>query len=119
MSNIKGLDELISKLHALKGLSEHPKSLLAGAYVIERHAKEDGHIPVKTGFLRNSGESRQTDKGAEVAWMANYSYYIHEGTPKMPARPFLSIAIDEHDNEIVEAVGNQLEVEIQKVAKGG
>lgn len=117
MSNIEGLSELQAKLRNLKGIKENPDALLAGAYVLEAGAKR--RAPVDTGFLRASGSSNKTAGGAEVVFTANYAYYQEFGTVRMPAQPYIRPTIDEDGNEIVNAVANQLQKDINDIAKGG
>lgn len=108
-NEIQGLAKLQKQLAKLKNVSPH--SLLAGALVLQRYAMENA--PVKTGFLRNSATSRENEKGAELAFQANYSYYVEFGTSKMAAQPYVRPAIDEHSHEVVKAVGNEIEKEIK------
>lgn len=52
-------------------------------------------VPVDTGYLKNSIESRMTSPmQAEITVGAEYGVHVEYGTTKMPARPFLSPAID-------------------------
>lgn len=51
--------------------------------------------PVKTGNLRRSVTSRATAHEAIVGATANYAVYVHEGTSRMPGRPFIKDAIEE------------------------
>ena len=45
---------------------------------------------------------------------ANYAAHIEYGTSKMEARPYIRPAIDEHSEEIVQAVKNELENEVRE-----
>jgi len=67
---IEGLEAFNEKIRKLSA-SITPKSLLTGAYVLEKYAKM--LAPVDTGFLRSSGESHVTDRGAELVFHANYA----------------------------------------------
>lgn len=117
MANIEGLSELHAKLIKLKDIKDNPDALLAGAYVLEAGAKR--RAPVDTGFLRASGSSNKTTGGAEVVFTANYAYYQEFGTSKMPAQPFVRPTIDEDGDKIVEAVADELQQDINDIAKGG
>jgi HK97 gp10 family phage protein len=110
MANIKGLDELLAQLENLKQL-EFSKAALAGAFTLQKYSMENA--PVKTGFLRASHESVETENGAEMRVNANYSFYIEYGTKKRPAHPFVRPAIDNHSTEIVEAIKNEIEKQIR------
>lgn len=109
MNEIEGLKELQAQLAKIKNVNPH--SLLAGALVLQRYSMENA--PVLTGFLRNSHESVETDKGAEMRVKANYAYYQEFGTSRMAAQPYVRPAIDEHSDEIVKAVGEQVEKDIK------
>lgn len=109
MNNIEGLDKLIAQLKRIENVSPH--SLLAGALTLQKYSMENA--PVKTGFLRNSHESRETNDGAEMAVTADYAFYVEHGTSKWGGHPFIRPAIDEHSEEIVEAVANQVEKDIE------
>ena len=107
---IKGLKELLKNFGNLKELNTS-KSLLKGAYTLQKYSMENS--PVKTGFLRQSHESIETGEGAEMHVNANYAYYQEFGTEKMPERGFVRKSIDEHSEEIVNVVGQDIENEIK------
>jgi len=109
MSKIEGLDKLVAQLNRIKNVSPH--ALLAGAFVLLKYAMENA--PVDTGFLRNSGEAVQDSDSAFVIFHALYSYYVEMGTSKTPANGFTRRAIDEHSNDIVKAVGEQVQKDIK------
>lgn len=113
---IDGLDELLGKLNNLKGIKQNTDSLLAGAFVIERGAKQ--RAPVLTGFLRSSITSAKVVGGAEVRVGADYGYVQEFGTSKMPAQPFIRPTIDEDSDKVVKAVADQLEKEIKREIGG-
>lgn len=109
MTEIKGMKELLEQIEKIKGIKTNT-ALLAGAMKLQE--KSQLNAPVKTGYLRSSAESHETDKGAELVYGAEYSYYQEMGTSKMPGKFFVSKAVDENQNEIVEAIKNQMEKEI-------
>lgn len=84
MSNLKGLDELLSNLSGLGGNIESAveKGLGRGAKKIQANAKL--LTPVKTGALRNSIKSQVTNKGgtveAKVYTNSEYAPYVEFGT---------------------------------------
>ena len=52
-------------------------------------------IPVNTGFLRQSIQTLDISLlAAGVVAYANYSGYVHDGTGRMPARPFFQWALE-------------------------
>ena len=103
----------LAAMNSIRHISNKP--LLAGALVLQRYSMQNA--PVLTGFLRNSHSSRETNDGAQVEVGAEYAHYIEFGTSKMSARPFLRPALDEHRNEIVEAIEKQAAIEIRKAAQ--
>jgi HK97 gp10 family phage protein len=109
MSDIKGMPELLAQIEKLKGIKTN-KSLLAGAMKLESLASPE--VPVKIGYLRSSPESTETDNGAQLVYTAEYAYYVHNGTSKQAGNPWITRTIDEHSEEIVKAVGDQIEKEI-------
>jgi HK97 gp10 family phage protein len=109
-NTIKGLDTVLAQLESLKQL-EFTKAALAGALTLQKYSMENS--PVKTGFLRASHESVETENGAEMRVNANYSYYLEFGTKKRPAHSFVRKAVDEHSTEIVEAIKNEIENQIK------
>lgn len=111
MDEVKGLKELNEKLEKLAGIKSK-KSLLAGAYLLQKYSMENA--PVKTGFLRESHESTETENGAEMIVNAEYGIYVEYGTEKMAPRGFVRKAIDEHEKDIVEAVANQIQKDIKE-----
>ena len=84
--------------------------MLAGAYTLQ--VASQNNAPVKTGYLKSSAESSETDNGAEMAFTADYSYYQEFGTSKMQGKFYVSRAVDEHSNDIVESIGNQMQKDI-------
>jgi hypothetical protein len=106
---IEGLAELQNQLKKIKNVNPH--SLLAGALVLQKYSMENA--PVLTGFLRNSHESRETPTGAEMAVTADYAYHQEFGNDKVPGKGYVRRAIDEHSGEIVTAVKEQVEKDIE------
>ena len=101
---IRGLPELKAKLRRLSKMN--PQVVRPGAEVAVRYAKKNA--PVDTGYLRDSGFSRDADYGADVVFGAPYAFFVETGTSRTPAQPYVRPAIDEHENEIVEAVGREV-----------
>lgn len=84
MSNIEGLDELLSNLSGLGGNVKESckKGLERGAKRIQKNAKY--LAPVKTGQLRNSiktkSDTTQDGVNAQVFTNLEYAPYIEFGT---------------------------------------
>lgn len=80
---------------------------IIGKVTLDGYARSQIDVPVRRpdvvastgvtgGFLKQSGQV-SVDSGAlegEIKYVAYYAGYVHEGTYKMPARPFLSDALD-------------------------
>jgi len=113
MANRKWLDAM----NAIKHISNKP--LLAGAFVLQRYSMENVREmdAVDTGFMLNSHFSKEESYGASTNVGAEYAHYVHFGTSKMPARRFLTVAGDEHQNEIVQAIEKQAAREIAQAAR--
>jgi HK97 gp10 family phage protein len=109
---MKGLRQLNNKLRRLKGI--RPQVVLPGAEVAVRHAKRKA--PVDTGYLRDSGFSREAEYGADVVFGAPYAFWVETGTSRMAAQPYVRPAIDQHEGEIVEAIAEEVEREIKRLA---
>lgn len=66
--------------------------------------------PVLTGYLRASHEVTFTPLKGVIEPTANYAIYVHEGTYKMAARPFLADAVQTNEQKVndyfVKAVDN-------------
>ena len=108
-NEIKGLRELVQKLEKIKGINIK-KALLKGAYVLQRASMKNA--PVKTGFLRQSHESKETEAGAEMIVNANYSYFVEFGTSKRLPKPFVRPAIDTEKGNIERAVAKEVVKEV-------
>jgi HK97 gp10 family phage protein len=114
---IEGLDELLKSFDNLKDL-DVLQALTAGGYVLMKGSMEKS--PVDTGFLRNSHEL--VNNGKDQVTMnvnAEYSYYQEFGVPSrnIPAVAFVRRTIDEDSENIVQAIGNELNKQIE--SKGG
>jgi HK97 gp10 family phage protein len=114
MSDVQGLSELNKQLSNLQGIKTS-KALLKGCYVLQKYSMENA--PVKTGFLRNSMTSEETKDGAEMRVATDYAIYVEFGTSVWEGHPFVRPAIDEHSDEIVKAVADEIQDEIKGVIK--
>lgn len=74
----------------------------------DAYAKSQNTVPVRRpdverrtgvtgGFLKNSGQVDASidNQSIDIAYTAYYAGYVHEGTVKMPARPFLREAVED------------------------
>jgi len=107
-----GLDKLQKQLAEIPHILENKHALLAGAFVLQRYSMENS--PVKTGFLRSSHISRETNTGAEMEVGAGYSPYVEFGTAKWEGKPFVRPAIEGHSDEIVKAVRDEVDRELKR-----
>ena len=62
------------------------------------------------GYVEESGRNEYTGY-VEAGDTAEHALYVHEGTSKMPARPFLKDALDNKKDEVIKL--------IKKSIKGG
>lgn len=80
---------------------------------IEDDAKRN--CPVDTGYLRNSIKTDVDKLDVEVGTDCEYAPYVHDGTYRMPARPFLDIAAETAlngiEDRIVDAIVRKLWLE--------
>jgi HK97 gp10 family phage protein len=109
------LEKWKKTMREISKITRENRPLLSGAFVLQRYSMHNA--PVITGFLKNSHGSVGTNAGAEVQVYAEYAHYVEFGTSKMSARPFLRPALDEHKNEIIEAIEKQAAEEIRKAAQ--
>ena len=80
---------------------------------IEDDAKRN--CPVDTGYLRSSIKTDVDKLDVEVGTDCEYAPYVHDGTYKMSARPFLDIAAETAlngiEDRIVDAIVRKLWLE--------
>ena len=76
------------------------------AYQIEKQAK--ANCPVDTGYLRSSIKADIDDFEVNIGTDVYYAPYVHDGTYKMAARPFLESAaetvLDDIEDRIADAI---------------
>ena len=56
-------------------------------------------VPVDTGELRDSGDIQKQGDGYDVFYSAGHAVFVHNGTRRMPARPFLTHAVNRAEPE--------------------
>jgi HK97 gp10 family phage protein len=131
---VSGNDELTRKLQQLQTLvpGGTGKAMLAGALILEGHIKQsmqEGHhgriysrgghahqasAPGETpaidfGHLVNSIESSLIDEtSSQVATNSEAAPSLEFGTAHVAARPFMRPAVDEHEEDVVNAVSKTI-----------
>ena len=71
---------------------------------IEKQAK--ANAPVLTGNLRNSITSDVKGLEANIGTDCEYAGYVHDGTYRMPARPFLDSAAEKELDGIEDRIAD-------------
>lgn len=73
------------------------------------------HVPVDTGELRDSGHTEDTGPmESDVVFDSDHAGYVHFGTSKMPARPYLADGLaDTLDSQEVGAITDDLKTKIE------
>ena len=77
------------------------------AHTIERNAKIA--CPIDTGNLRRSITAETGDLEVDVGSNCEYASYVHDGTYKMSARPFLESAADPEIDNLEENIAEAIE----------
>ena len=115
---VRGSSELRRNLNRLAGNERRQAQrdgLDAGARIVETHAKI--LAPVDTGFLRNSIQVDEvTPMQAIIAPHTDYAEHVEFGTSRMEAQPYMRPALDEHENEIVQAVRDTVAAFVNSVS---
>lgn len=95
----------------IKMATELNTAIKKSIFTIERVSKIN--TPVLTGRLRASHESRFSNLRGELEPTANYAIWVHDGTRRMRARPFLLNAVQTVDEQVndffTKAVQNTLD----------
>ncbi|WP_442765105.1 HK97-gp10 family putative phage morphogenesis protein [Sulfurospirillum cavolei] len=131
MTEIKGLEQLISKLNNLPEKLEKKvirAAVRKGAILVRDKAREKA--PVKTGTLKKSikirsnkvangiisfkiGPTNDKKKGTDVF----YGRFIEFGTSKMAAKPFMRPALDESETEVLNVVIDNVKSKLEEGTK--
>lgn len=86
------------------------RELQESASIIEKEAKYNA--PVDTGRLRASIKADVKGLEANIGTDVEYAHFVHDGTYKMPARPFLESAaeaeLEDIDDNIADAIVRKL-----------
>src|SRR3712207_391362 len=98
---ISGLDEIVRKLEPTRAVRAFDLAVDRAAEALRDTTRQlppvsarrigygERGIPVDSGRMRQAIQKRKTQLlAAEVGAFVKYSGYVHDGTGKMPARPF-------------------------------
>jgi HK97 gp10 family phage protein len=114
---VRGGEQLRRNLDRLAGAQRRQAQqdgLEAGARIVETHAKV--LCPVDTGFLRNSIQvDSVTPMEAIIAPHTDYAEYVEFGTSRMEAQPYMRPGLDEHEDEIVQAVRDTVAAFVESI----
>ena len=87
------------------------RAIKSSIFTIERDSKIN--TPVDTGRLRASHTSNFSPLKGVLQTNTDYDIYVHEGTRRMRARPFMLQAVESNDGKVqdffTEAVQNVLD----------
>lgn len=82
------------------------------AVVIQMRNVAVSNVPVDTGDLKASVASHPVETNESNVFQLGsnleYASFIHDGTHKIPARPFLDHAIDQLESEIANIIADAL-----------
>lgn len=85
----------------------------------ERLLKESQAVcPVRTGYLKSTGEIEVNENEVIVKYTADYAIYVHEN-PNGKGYKFLENTADRLRSEFVEEYKNDVVEEIKKSIRGG
>jgi len=114
---VRGGAELQRNLNRLVGAERRraqQDGLEAGARIVETYAKL--LVPVDTGTLKGSiMVDEVTPVQAVIAPHTDYAEHVEFGTSRMEAQPYMRPALDEHENEIVQAVSSTVAAFVESV----
>jgi len=114
---VRGGAELRRNLDRLAGAERRraqQDGLEAGARIVETYAKI--LVPVDTGTLKGSiMVDEVTPMRAIIAPHTDYAEHVEFGTSRMEAQPYMRPALDEHENEIVQAVSSTVAAFVESV----
>ena len=89
-----------NKFHSIGAAFPRETRLIVRKATLDAYAESQTTVPVRRdqrrirgGFLKNSGQVSFTHDYGEIKYTAHYAGYVHEGTFRMAARPFLRNAV--------------------------
>lgn len=106
---IKGLSDVQSRLQQVVPKVETATEVILDAVAFATQADAQQICPVDTGLLRNSIGVFSERLLRQVGTDVEYAWYVHDGTKKMSARPYLTPPFESHQAELV-AVCQKIEV---------
>jgi len=121
---MEGIEKVLVRLNQISFdiVADLETAAKAGARVIRDTAKDN--VPVRTGTLRDSItiETVEKDENEVVVRIgpqkkAFYGLFLEYGTSKMAARPWLRPAVDEKQQEALEAVEKVLQRTLNRLGK--
>ena len=87
------------------------KALAKAAFLVEGMSKK--RTPVDTGRLRSSIYTSIKSNYAVVQPKTDYAVYVHEGTYKMKARPFMKWGLEDSETKIKDIFGDAIKASIK------
>ena len=78
-----------------------------------------GGVPVRTGDLRGSHQTRQTPFELRI-WVPDshpYAQYVHEGTSRMEARPWMEYSVNKAEGTVQKEVNKFLDSTVRGLAR--
>ena len=116
---IKNADKLEKALQKYPSIANKfiGQALTASAAVLSKNTRV-GVVPYKTGRLLQSFFFSKPNSHS-VAWAPNtkYAFFVHEGTSKMPARPFLKTIREDSQEEIDRLFDKATDGIVKEIAK--
>lgn len=122
---IKNLDKFLGALNkAPTRVAKHLQSAIETAgYSFQRETKSNirsgrdmWKAPIDTGYMWNHIFLTVTALRAEIIPTANYAIYVHQGTGRMRARPFLEITMGYQQANIDKIFENELTAAMREIA---
>jgi len=109
------LDEVARKIIKVPQVinKNMPDALKKAAFIVEGEAKKV--TPVDTGRLRASIYTTVKSMSAIVQPKTNYALYVHQGTRRMTARPFMKEGMERSQSRIERIFGKSVKTSILKV----
>lgn len=111
--DIKDLAPAIEKL--AKELLTPAVLLTKAALIVEAASKM--RAPSKTGTLRRDINSRVEGNAAYVGNAVKYSPFVHDGTSKMPARPYIQWGIEDSQSQLEQMMVDTADLVFSKVGR--
>lgn len=98
-----------------KMLKNLTKAIAKSTLQIERESK--GYTPVDTGYLRASHRVTLEPLRGEVQPMADYAFFVHEGTRYQSAQPFLAEGVASSEENVKEYFTKAVQDTLDEIAR--